>query len=418
MLAGLLVLLHLVGHENQGRKAVNGGPARGLGCLQAKLLGDGLGGLVERSARGRHQDEQGLASRVGHLELLGRVLMLPASGHGEADFQLGVVKHAVFDEALLGVFAIHHAVDEAQVLVAVHGELGVAVGLFPLLGQLLHGVVPVFGVGVGGEEIGNGFFAALSLLTGQGLEKIGHLAGIVANFGRVLHAQLIGLPLVVAAEFQKQQLHALHGLVAKLRHLGREYHGAHQPHLAQNGLGLLPGRVPGRNVPDFVAQDPGKLGFVVEMSHNTPREIHVAAGHGKRVNHRRIDDLELILQAAAVRDGGHLLPFLVDEFLHLRVGIQTELGRHGWVRLRAHGHFLAFGYQDDFFFASDGVHGAAAKKQNRCRANRQSKTCFHKKEAPRTGKRAGIGPPVAGMGCALTNATRRSGLLPDAIGGC
>ena len=73
--------------------------------------------------------------------------------------------------------------------------------------------------------------------------------------------------------------------------------------------------MPGGDVPDFMAQYPGKLRFVAEMRHDAAGEIDKAAGEGKGIDHRGIQDFELIVEARTVGDGGHLLSFCRNERL-------------------------------------------------------------------------------------------------------
>ncbi len=87
----------------------------------------------------------------------------------------------------------------------------------------------------------------------------------------------------------------------------------HHPNWAA-GTGCRPGGWTGGYVADFVAQHAGKFGFVVEMSHDAPREVYVPAGNGKSIYHRRIHNLELVGQLIAVGDISHPLPLFWMNF--------------------------------------------------------------------------------------------------------
>ena len=254
--------------------------------------------------------------------------MLPALGHRELEFQLGVVEHAAFHESLTRVVAVGQALNQAQVAVAVHGE-GAAALLLPGLGrQLLHGAVAVGGVGVSAQERGGAARAAGLLLALEGEEEIGHVRGIVPDFAGIGHAQFVGLPFIVAAVLEEYQPHALGKRLGQRGHPLRQNRAQQQGPGGQRGARLLLVAVPGRNVAQLVAQHARELGLIIKMSHDAAREIHVTVGGGKGINHRRIEDGELVAVVGAAGNGGHLLALQVDKFLEGRVVEQAELGQH------------------------------------------------------------------------------------------
>ena len=202
-------------------------------------------------------------------------------------------------------------------------------------------------------------------------EKIGHVGGIVADFARIRHAQLVGLALIVAAVFQKQQARALRQRLGDGGYPLREDGAQQQRPRGQRRASLLLFAVAGRYVAQLVAQHPGKLRLVVEMRHNAAREVHVAIGRGKGVYHRRIEDGKLVTKIGPAGNGGHLLAFLVDEFLQGRVVEQTKLGNYLRVGLLGRGRGPETG-------------GASQRQQRqRQRANSQGRMSerFHLEES-------------------------------------
>ncbi len=91
------------------------------------------------------------------------------------------------------------------------------------------------------------------------------------------------------------------------------------------------------------------------MSHNAAREIHIATGHSKGIDNRRINDFELVFEFRAVRYGGHLLTFILNKTLQSWVLDQAKLGNYLRVGLLPQCYLLTFRHQANLLFARDGV---------------------------------------------------------------
>jgi len=133
--------------------------------------------------------------------------------------------------------------------------------------------------------------------------------------------------------------------------------------------------VTGGNVAHLVSQHPGKFGVVVEVSHNTPRKVHVAPRHGKRVDHRRIDDVELKRQVGTVRNLCHCLTLLIHKRLEIAVFIQPHTGNYRGVRLFADGEFLLLRHQVQFALSGNRVAGAGSNHRQKKNERDLGKCC-------------------------------------------
>ena len=128
-----------------------------------------------------------------------------------------------------------------------------------------------------------------------------HVPGVVAGFHHPLEPQSVGFLLKIPAVLQ-------HGA-------GAPGHGAHQQRLGQGssqkdggqarhqggdvdvpGLFHGPGHVAGVDVGDFVGQDSHQLSFLFRLADHAGGNEDVAAGHGKGVHGRVVDNKKAVLE--------------------------------------------------------------------------------------------------------------------------
>jgi hypothetical protein len=103
------------------------------------------------------------------------------------------------------------------------------------------------------------------------LEHLGHLGGVVAAVRHVLEAEFVGLGLVVPAELEEHQAQRLAPQVAELLQLGAQDHGADEEALRELRARHLAHRVPGSDVPDFVAEHRDELRLGVHVGEDPAR---------------------------------------------------------------------------------------------------------------------------------------------------
>ena len=123
--------------------------------------------------------------------------------------------------------------------------------------------------------------------------------GIPSGLGRVLHAQPVGLQLVVASVLQEE--HAQRGLGGALQRprLGNEDAEQRETDAGARRLRVLLRRVARRDVTDLVAEHAGKLRLVVEKRQDAARHVDVAAGKREGVDRGLVHDREVPRQLRA-----------------------------------------------------------------------------------------------------------------------
>jgi hypothetical protein len=98
--------------------------------------------------------------------------------------------------------------------------------------------------------------------------------------------EVVGLPLVVPAELEEQQLQAGRRDAEIILHLRHQHRARHQADLCELLLRDLLRRMPRRDVPDLVPQHRRQLRLGVEVGHDPAGDVDVAAGECERVHQR------------------------------------------------------------------------------------------------------------------------------------
>src|SRR5204863_9257122 len=111
-----------------------------------------------------------------------------------------MVEVAALEVAVPRVVAEDDALEPLNVGLVADQEPGLAGGSLP--GQFAGALLAVTGVGMGGQERRHALARPLAHPLEHGVGR-GNLARVVAGLGRVFHAELIGLGLVVAAVLEE-----------------------------------------------------------------------------------------------------------------------------------------------------------------------------------------------------------------------
>jgi hypothetical protein len=192
-----------------------------------------------------------------------------------------------------------------------------------------------------------------------------NLARVVARLGGVVHAQLVGLGLVVAAVLEEQQSERLLRQPAvALEAVGQ--HGRHAETEARELLlrDLLRA-VAGGDVAHLVAQHARKLRFGVEVSENAARDVDVPPRHGEGVHGRVVEQSEVPVELRDVRCRSHLPPNAVHVGREPGVVVSAVLPQDGLVALTADLQLLLLGHQRQFALARDRIEGTPGRHAER-----------------------------------------------------
>ena len=178
-----------------------------------------------------------------------------------------------------------------------------------------------------------------------------------------MDAQAVGLVLVVPAEFKEQNLEPDHGERRDfgdvlVQGAGHENPAQHEE-LAAHG----PGGVTGVDVAQLVADDGGQGGLVVHDGQHAPGDIDVSARSGEGVDHRGVQDGEVVGKIGAVGDGDHLAADGFDVGVERLVVVDAVFLPDADVRLLPHLDFHRFRDDVEFLLAGDGVDDAAREGQ-------------------------------------------------------
>jgi hypothetical protein len=97
------------------------------------------------------------------------------------------------------------------------------------------------------------------------------------------------------------------------------------------------------DVGDLVAEDPGKLGLVLQFIEEAARNVDEPAGEGEGVHFVVVEHAELPGEVGAGRVGGEVHADFLDVLLDRGVGVEAaELTLELRGGLTAHGDFLLF----------------------------------------------------------------------------
>ena len=165
----------------------------------------------------------------------------------------------------------------------------------------------------------------------EGAEELGHLRGVVAQLGGVLHPQLIALSLVVPTVLEQHEL-------------GR---GRGEPGVL--GEGVAQDRTQAES-----HADQSLLGVALHAA----RDVDIAARQGEGVDDGVVQEPELEVEIRAVADGDHGLADLGDVGLQSRVLVGSVLAHDGGVAAGAELDLLGLGHEGELALPGDRIDGA------------------------------------------------------------
>ncbi len=214
-----------------------------------------------------------------------------------------------------------------------------------------------------GQPVGNPPPAAVRLV--QPRERAQHPsnAGRVPSRGRgVLHAQPVGLQLVVASVLQEHDAKRGLGEVlegARLRHEDAQQ-GDAKPRGC--GLGVALRRMSGGDVPDLMPEHAGKLRLVAQVRKDAAREIDVAPRQGEGVDCRLVDNREAPGQPGPLRCLCQPQADIRHVPLQLRIVVQPHLAADFPVVLLAELDLLRLAHERELPLAGGGVGGTGREQ--------------------------------------------------------
>jgi len=341
-----------------------------------ELIGDGSG------FSGALQAEEQIGILVGgdHLHLRRSIIDCPALRYRKLEFERRMVKGVGLNVALARILAEDQAVDARQILGTVDCKTAARELGLPFPGFVPHRPDAIFGIGVGREPLRQTAAGAPLVHALKGLEKGGHTVGVVEGFARVLDTQVVRLPLIITAEFEKKHADAETGDIGVLPELFREHRTEREPDLGQLLLGIVIRGMARGDMTQLVAENTGQLGLVVEIGENAARHIDVAARHSKGIDHIGIEDLERIGQIRTVRYLGHLLTNAVDVGCQGGIVIEAIGGDDLGVGLLTESNLVALGEQHKLTLSGhriDGTGDQPADQQQRCYDGNPACMAFH-----------------------------------------
>ena len=262
--------------------------------------------------------------------------------------------------SLAWIRSVHHAVEPREIGIPVDYPRGVA-GLGDLAADR-GGPVPR--IGMRGSPLRNGAATLDSRNLVENVEHGRHLVGVVTFLDHVAKAEVVGLPLVIAAKLHEHQLKSGPGEVPVLRRLRAEDHRDAESEPGELLLAdLLYGMARG-DMADLVAEHRSHLRFVVEVGENPAGEKDGASRQGEGVDHRVIHDRERPGEIGALRIGSEPLTDRIDVILERLVLNQAHFLRHLLGGLLPHLDFLGLADHRELALTRDRIRRAGECQQN------------------------------------------------------
>ncbi len=170
----------------------------------------------------------------------------------------------------------------------------------------------------------------------QGNKKICHAAGIISGPGRVFDSKGIGFTFIITAELEEQQAGTgFHNGAHNIAITSQQTLTEAQAESRQHHVAVLLCRMTCCHMPYLVAQNCGKLSFIIDCGEQTAGHIDITARGSESVDDRSIHDLETPVQARTVRKPPHHVANSLHVALQLIVCVDTVLFDHGLVCFHA-----------------------------------------------------------------------------------
>ncbi len=218
----------------------------------------------------------------------------------------------------------------------------------------------------------------------QDLHHLDHALGVVAGRRHVLHAELVGLALLVAAVLHEHQVRGQKPpLREELAPLDPGGFQGHEPDGGQDAREHLPGvargLVAGRHVPDLVAQHGRELRLVLHARQKPPGDRDLPPGQGVGVDLGGVHHVELVGKPRPVAQGREPSADLGHVGLEGRIG-KLPLGDLGVDRigLLAHAQLLLLAHEHELLAPGHRVDGAAGEEEHERGAEPQSSPNAHR----------------------------------------
>ena len=188
-------------------------------------------------------------------------------------------------DAFLRVVAEHHAVDLAQIAVAIDRPIAaVTIGRPHLLHRRLYALHAIFRLRVRLQPIRRPVAIGDLINPRQRREKHRDLGGIPSARGRIFRAERVGLQLVLTAVFQEHGAETGLGKLAERPNLRHEDAADEHAHGCDRRPRILLRGMARGHVPDFMPEHAGQLGLIVQIRQNAARDVDVSARQRERVH--------------------------------------------------------------------------------------------------------------------------------------
>lgn len=100
--------------------------------------------------------------------------------------------------------------------------------------------------------------------------------------------------------------------------------------------------MPRCDVTHFMTYGTCQLGFVIELSQDSPGQVNISPRNRKCIDNRRIQHFDMVIQPWLMRDLGQLQPFLLKKCLKFGIFIFTKCRYGLWIILPAQFYLLCF----------------------------------------------------------------------------
>ena len=229
------------------------------------------------------------------------------------------------NDSLLRVVAVHQAIDESEIPLAIDAEVR-GRRTRPELGDPRGDFLDSVGrLWMGRQPVRDASPIAHLLDPRQRGQQVRHTGRIPTRLGGVLRTEAIRLQFVIATVPQEQ--HAEPGLreTPKGLRARREDAADDEPQLRTGRTRICLYGMSGRDMPNLVPEDARQIRLVAQERHDAARKVEVASREGECIHGGYIDHREMPREIRPVGTGRQAEPNSLDKVLHLLVVVDTHL---------------------------------------------------------------------------------------------